>query len=142
MGDGVPRWEIRQDGSADIIRQRIKPYAFSLNAKLAAQQLPEVITDPVRLEVPKKCRELELKLRRELEVELDSGKTLMALTNSKLAMAIRQFASGAVYTGEAGDTSKWEEVHDVKLRYVKTWSTNSRANRSWSSPGSSTRRLA
>jgi SNF2 family DNA or RNA helicase len=119
MGDGVPRWEIRQDGSADIIRQRIKPYAFSLNARLAAQQLPEVITDPVRLEVPKKCRDLELKLRRELEVELDSGKTLMALTNSKLAMAIRQFASGAVYIGEAGDTSQWEEVHDVKLRYVK-----------------------
>jgi SNF2 family DNA or RNA helicase len=118
-GEGVPRWEIRQDGSADIIRQRIRPYAFSLNARLAAKQLPEVIADPVKLEVPKKCREMELKLRRELEVELDSGKTLWALTNSKLAMAIRQFASGAVYTGETGDHSQWEEVHDVKLRYVE-----------------------
>lgn len=118
MGDNVTRWEIRKDGSADIIRQRIRPYAFSLNAKLAAQQLPEVIYDAVRLEVPKKCKEMEARLRAELEVELDSGKTLMALTTSKLAMAIRQFASGAVYVGETGETSLWEEVHDVKLRYV------------------------
>jgi SNF2 family DNA or RNA helicase len=118
-GDRITDWELRQDGSADRIRERIRPYAFSINPKLAAAQLPEVIYDEVKLEVPKRCRELEKKLRQELEVELESGKTLMALTNSKLAMAIRQFASGAVYTGETGDSSQYEVLHDVKLDYVK-----------------------
>jgi SNF2 family DNA or RNA helicase len=108
-------YEIRQDGSIDQIRQRIKPYAFSLRPRQVLDALPKVIPVTHELEVPDKCRKLEAKLQRELEVELDSGKTLTALNNSKLSQAVRQFASGAVYTGEVGDTSQWEELHDIKL---------------------------
>lgn len=112
-------YHLRQDGSADQIRQRIKPYAFSLKPTRVQDQLPKVIPVPIHLEVPEKCRQMEAKLRRELEVELESGKTLTALNNSKLGQMIRQFASGALYTGETGDTSLWEEVHDMKLKALE-----------------------
>jgi hypothetical protein len=46
---------------------------------------------------------MEEKLKEELEVELRSGTTLYALSQSKLGQLIRQFASGAVYTNEAAD---------------------------------------
>jgi SNF2 family DNA or RNA helicase len=116
-GSKYPSWEIRKDGSADEIKRRIKPYAFSISKKLAATQLPEVVFAPMHLKMPQACKTMEEKLREELEVELRSGTTLYALSQSKLGQLIRQFASGAVYTNEA--RTEWEEVHDVKLRALR-----------------------
>jgi hypothetical protein len=115
-GGVTPRWEIRTDGSADAIRTRIRPYAFSINAPLPPGVEPTVMVKEVRLDLPAKVKLMEQRLKVELEVELDSGKTLMALTNSKLAMMVRQFASGALYTDE--ESKAWEEIHDVKLEAV------------------------
>lgn len=109
------QWKLRQDGSDEIIRQRIKGFAFSIDAKLAAAELPEIAYSLRKLEIPEHCREQEARLRRELEIQLDSGTTLTALNNSKLAMTIRQFASGAVYTGLPGDSSQWEVLHGTKI---------------------------
>lgn len=108
-------WVVRGDGSKEQIIERIRPYAFSLK-KPAGIVIPEVIPVELKLELPSHLKEQEATLRRELEVELDSGTNLMALNQSKLGMTIRQFASGAVYTGETGDTDTWEELHDVKVR--------------------------
>lgn len=116
-GAKFPIWEVRKDGSVDAIKGLIKPHAFSISAKLAAAQLPEVVFEPMHLKMPPACRAMEEKLRAELEVELASGATLYALSNSKLGQLIRQFASGAVYTNETRTT--WEEVHDVKLRALQ-----------------------
>jgi SNF2 family DNA or RNA helicase len=114
-GDGRPVWELRQDGSAERIRERIRPWAFSVNPKVAAAELPEVLTIPHQLKLPAGVLARELELRTRLETELESGTTIWALNSSKLAMAIRQFASGAVYTGETGESHLWEELHHVKL---------------------------
>lgn len=116
-GSKFASWEIRQDGSADAIKSRIKPYAVSISKKLAAKQLPEVYMTDLRLKMPMSCRIKEARLREEMEVELDSGTSLYALSQSKLGQLIRQFASGAVYTNEA--RTEWEEVHTVKLQAVK-----------------------
>jgi SNF2 family DNA or RNA helicase len=118
-GDGVPAWELRKDGSADEIRRRIRPYAFSVNPKVAGAELPEVLPDPVQLKLPDRVLAKELELKTQLETELDSGTTLWALNQSKLAMSIRQFASGAIYTGETGESQLWEELHDVKLEALR-----------------------
>jgi superfamily II DNA or RNA helicase len=112
-GMKYPAWELRTDGSADEIRQRVKPYAFSVPKSLAAKELPQVLAKEVKVEVPRSCRAMEEKLRRELEVELASGKTLYALNGSKLQSMIRQFASGALYTNE--ERTAWEVVHEAKL---------------------------
>lgn len=116
-GAKYPVWELRSDGSAEEIRQRIRPYAFSVTKKLAASELPEVVSKEMRLNVPHSCRVMEEKLRAELEVELRSGKTLVALNGSKLAAAIRQFASGAVYTNE--ERTEWEELHTAKVEAIE-----------------------
>lgn len=108
-----PKWELRSDGSADDIRRRIRPYSFSISKRLSTQELPQVAYSEVHVEVPKKCREMEATLRRELEVLLDSGTTLTALNGSSLQQKIRQFSSGAVYTD--ADHGHWEVLHDAKL---------------------------
>lgn len=113
-GAKYPTWELRQDGSAAAIKGLIRPHAFSISQRLAAAQLPEVIFEPTHFKLPPSCRIMEERLRAELEVELASGTTLYALSQSKLGQLIRQFASGAVYTN--ADRTEWEEVHDVKLR--------------------------
>lgn len=114
-GPGRASWELRRDGSDEQILARIRPYAVSIK-KPAGIAIPEVIPVELPLELPARLREQERTLRRELEVELDSGTSIMALNQSKLAMTIRQFASGAVYTGEVGDTSQWEVLHDAKMQ--------------------------
>lgn len=116
-GSRYPQWEVRQDGSTDEIKRRIRPHAFSISKKLAATQLPEVMFAPLRLKMPPACKAMEDKLREELEVELKSGVTLYALSQGKLGQLIRQFASGAVYTNQ--ERTEWEEVHDVKLRALR-----------------------
>jgi hypothetical protein len=116
-GSKYPTWEIRQDGSADEIKRRVKPYAYSISKRIAATQLPEVVFAPLKLKMPERCQRKEAELRAELEVELDSGTTLYALSQSKLGQLIRQFASGAVYTNE--ERTEWEEVHDAKLRALR-----------------------
>lgn len=118
QGDRIG-YEIRQDGSVDRIRELIKPYAFSLKPQRVIDQLPKVIPVTIPLEAPQRCRDMEKKLRREFEVQLDSGMTLTALNQSKMGQAVRQFASGAIYTGETGETDKWEELHDMKLQALR-----------------------
>jgi SNF2 family DNA or RNA helicase len=72
---------------------------------------------PLRLKMPASCRAMEQKLKEELEVELRSGTTLYALSQTKLGQLIRQFASGAVYTNE--QRTEWEEVHTEKLKALR-----------------------
>lgn len=119
----VPRgerytWELRGDGSNEQIAARVRPYAFSIK-KPKGIVIPEVIPVELPLELPARLREQEARLRREFETELDSGTALMALNQSKLAAQIRQFASGAIYTGETGDTSQWEVLHDRKIEALR-----------------------
>lgn len=116
-GSKYPKWELRRDGSEGVIKSLIRPHAFSLPKVLTDKILPKVVMEPTTLKMPASCRAKEQELLDELEVELESGTTLYALSQSKLGQLIRQFASGAVYTNEERTT--WEEVHDVKVRALQ-----------------------
>lgn len=118
----VPRgdrmdWELRKDGSDIHIRERIKPFAFSLQPQSLRDAIPPVYYTPLRLELPPSLKKKELELRKEFETELESGTTLTALNQSKLGQAVRQFASGAIYTDEEGLV--WEELHDIKMQALR-----------------------
>jgi hypothetical protein len=133
-GSKYPTWEVRRDGSVDEIKRRVKPYAFSISKRLARRSSPRRRDHPLRLKMPMSCKVMENRLREELEVELRSGTTLYALSQSKLGQLIRQFASGAVYTNE--ERTEWEEVHDEKLRALRDRIDEMQGEPSWSSRGS------
>ena len=110
------KWTLKPDGSAEEIKRLIKPHAFSLNARLAESELPQVIDNPIDLKMPPHLLEQEKTLRREFELELASGKTITALNNSSLAQKIRQLSSGAVYVaGPEVSPRPWEETHRLKI---------------------------
>lgn len=116
-GIKVPIYQLRPDGSADAIRGLVKPHAFSLPAAVTRKVLPPIVRTALRVKVPAACRAMEAELREKMEVELASGATLYALTQSKLGQLIRQFSSGAVYTNE--DRTEYEVLHDEKLRALQ-----------------------
>lgn len=106
-------WHLRDEAAAKEIHQRVAPYSFSLDERLAAERLPEVRVNPIDLELPKEVRALEAQLASECRAHLASGAELRALSASTLAGKVRQLASGAVYTTPEGED--WEEVHAVKV---------------------------
>lgn len=121
------------DGAKEAITERIKPYAFSFDQKLADGILPRVQVNPIELVLPPKVRDIEAKLANECVAMLESGITLEALNASVKAMKCRQLASGAVYVALQDDTQfpltrlvvgtdermHWEEVHTEKIKALE-----------------------
>ena len=110
-------WELRHPIYEDEIHVRAAPWAFSLDAKLAAEQLPEVLVSPVSMELPASVRKIEQDLEKKCRTELASGASLVALSASTYATKARQLASGAVYiTDEDGHKifAEWQCAGDTK----------------------------
>lgn len=106
-------------GAKEEIKKLVRPYAFSVGGA-QPNTVPRTRVVPLELEVPPEHRAREKQLRDELRVELDSGKTIFALNKSKLATTIRQFSSGAVYTGpDTNPQASWEALHDIKLEALE-----------------------
>ena len=106
-------WRLRDAAAAREIHERVRPYSFSLDEKLAAQRLPEVRVAPVHLAMPSVALELEKQLASECRARLESGEELRAIGASALGMKVRQLCSGAVYL-QPGEPA-WEKVHDAKI---------------------------
>ena len=106
-------WRLRDAAAAREIHERVAPYAFSLDEKLASQRLPEVRVSPVYLPMPSVGLELEKQLAAECTARLASGEELRAIGASALGMKVRQLCSGAVYL-KPGEP-EWSPVHDAKL---------------------------
>lgn len=105
----VKGWSINY-GAAQLIHERIKPWAFSLDAS-DAPPMPEVRFNPIHVDLPKSVRDLSDELARELRVQLASGADLIALSSSTRATKVRQMAGGAVYLADGS----WEDIHSEKL---------------------------
>lgn len=97
-------------GCADLINERVKPFAFSLDPG-DAPPLPPVQVNPIYVPLPAHVKKLADELARELRVELASGRELVALLAGTRASKVRQMAGGAVYH----EDGTWERVHDEKL---------------------------
>ena len=107
-------WRLRDEAAAREIHQRVQPFSFSLDEKLAAARLPRVQVGTVELELPASVRKLEAELAATCRARLESGEELRAIGASALGGRVRQLASGAVYLGE-GDERHFEAVHSEKV---------------------------
>jgi superfamily II DNA or RNA helicase len=99
-------------GAADIIHEKIKPWAFTMD-RGSATGIPPVRMNPIHVELPTAIRDLSEQLASELRVKLASGTDLIALSSSSRAAKVRQLAGGAVYTDDLAE--RWEPVHEAKL---------------------------
>lgn len=75
--------------------------------------IAEPIITTVYVDLPVKARRLYDDMEKKLFIEI-RGHEVEAFSAGAKSMKCLQLANGAVYVGE--DTSKWEEVHDVKLQ--------------------------
>ncbi len=109
VGEHAKVWALNH-GCDELINERIRPWAFSLDPA-DAPPLPPVVVNQVHVSLPRHVRDLSARLARELRVRLASGEDLVALSSGTLAQKVRQLAGGAVYL----DGARWERVHDEKL---------------------------
>lgn len=110
IDEHVKGWSLNY-GAADLIHERIKPWAFSLDTT-DIPRTSEMKFNPIHVELPKSARDLADELGRELRVWLKSGAELIALSSSARSSKVRQMAGGAVYYS---DGVTWEHIHDEKL---------------------------
>jgi hypothetical protein len=100
--------------TARDIHARIKPYAFTLDAR-DAPAMPELRVNAIDTPMPESAQKLAAELASEFQVKLDDGVDLRALSETALATKMRQLTGGSVYT-----TGKnWSVVHDGKLDAVQ-----------------------
>ena len=112
-------WELRRPEDEAAIHARIRPHAYALDERLAADLLPELRVSEVHVELPAKVRKLGDDLTERCVAELESGVSLVAANRSVASAKLRQLASGAVYTDPLDETKPWEELHDLKLGMLR-----------------------
>ena len=112
--NGIPvNWTLLP-GVEGTIHELVKPFSFVLPPQKEVK-LPEVIVNKLPVTMPHKATVEQMELVRELRVKLDGGADLIALQASAMAMKLRQFASGAVYTNKPNDPPVWSFVHGGKM---------------------------
>jgi SNF2-related domain len=104
------KWEPLPASQAEV-QKRIKPFAFTIDPQVGPY-VPLVRVNEVAVELPQVVREQMKVFARQLRVELESKKELVACAASVVAGKLRQFASGAVIL----DKDEWEPLHPEKLR--------------------------
>jgi hypothetical protein len=110
IAEHVKGWAVNF-GAEEMIFERIKPWAFSLDPADAPKW--ELRLNPIHIPLPKDVEKLSEDLSRDLKVQLASGTELVALMAGTRAAKIRQMTSGFVYTDPVLHT--WERIHDHKL---------------------------
>jgi SNF2 family DNA or RNA helicase len=99
-------------GASEKIREAVADITIVVDAD-DVKGLPEVVVRDVEVPLPSKARKLYDDLEREFLVQVDEG-DISAMNAAALTMKLRQIASGAVYTGDAG-AGTWAEVHDARI---------------------------
>ena len=74
--------------------------------------LPPLVENVIRVELPEKARRQYRELEREMFLALDHGKNVEAFNAASLTIKCLQLANGALYTDEGAD---WQEIHTGKL---------------------------
>lgn len=80
--------------------------------------LSEPIVKTVSVRLPAKARQLYRNMERDFYMEV-AGSGIEAAHAAAKSIKLLQLASGAVYT-DPDDTSKWTEVHDVKMQALES----------------------
>jgi SNF2 family DNA or RNA helicase len=111
--DQYTQW-ILKEGADKQIQAAVADITLSLLAE-DYLDLPPVVNNPIRVEIPKSALALYKKLAREYIVE-HGGQTINAVNAAACAGKLAQLANGAVYHDRDGN---WTHVHDAKLEALK-----------------------
>ncbi|MGF2525711.1 SNF2-related protein, partial [Ralstonia pseudosolanacearum] len=122
------RWFRARPGS-DPQKQQIEPLPFAdeqiraaikdITIALEARDyfdLPELIENDIKVEMPSAAMKLYKKMEQEMFVELE-GKPIEAFSAAALSQKVLQIASGALYTDADG---AWSLVHDAKIEALQS----------------------
>lgn len=99
------RWELRDTAEAEI-HELLRDIVYVP----PLMDLPEMVTNPVRVELSPSARDTYKRLKRDFIAEY-SGHTLTAANSAVLNNKLLQLANGAIYY----ETGKYVELHDAKL---------------------------
>lgn len=99
-------------GSDEAIKSRIGDITITMSNR-DYLQLPELITNDIRIELPPKLAKQYADMEKEFLLAFDSGHELEIFNEASLANRCLQFANGACYL--APGSPDWEKIHDLKL---------------------------
>ena len=111
------------EGAAEEIYERLRPYVLQLSAA-DYLEMPELIENVVRVDLPPKARKIYDDLEEELMAEIDEGGLAVALSRASVAIKCRQVASGGLYKQFVADDrpllkrDEWVKLHDAKTDAV------------------------
>jgi SNF2 family DNA or RNA helicase len=103
------------EGAEDKINARIADVTFTLKAEDHIK-MPVLNNNFIKLAMPKKIHALYKELEEEFFIKLEEGIELEVFNKASLAMKLRQFVQGAVYTDKEGH---YEHIHDTKIDALK-----------------------
>lgn len=114
------QWALKS-GAAELIQQQIAPYIFRLDAEDHIK-MPKLITNTIRIDLPKKARRVYDEMEEEMIVEL-GAKVVTAASAGAASMKCSQIANGGLYFGpeENSPSGKrtWNDLHLEKVNAVK-----------------------
>lgn len=105
--DGMGWNWIPRPGTEEAIQRMIRPYVLRMENK----ELPAVVEDVVRVELPEEARRVYDSLEEELIVKLSNGEIVTALSAGTATMKLCQVANGALYA----ENGKAVALHDAKI---------------------------
>ncbi len=111
------------EGSEQEIYKRIAPTVLRLGAK-DHLDLPELVENIVRVDLPDSARKVYQSLEDELFAELDNGSLAVALSTAAASVKCRQIANGGLYRQFDADDrpllkkDEWVHLHDAKTDAV------------------------
>lgn len=114
-----------KDGADEHIYKKVAPYVLRMSAE-EYLDMPELIFNEVRVELPKEARRIYNELEKELFAEIGYDDEIKATNSSVLYGKCQQVANGAVYkdqdplgpilsTRERG----FHDIHDAKIEALK-----------------------
>ena len=120
-GYGGYTW-LLQEGAEERIQRAIAPYTFRLDAK-DYLELPEVVENVIRVELPSKARKLYDEMEEELIVEMDK-KVVTAASQGAARVKCSQIANGGLYHLPVDDDARtgkrtWTDLHTAKIEAVE-----------------------
>lgn len=111
--EGYPYEWIIKDGHDQIIHQSIQDVAISMMKKDYLTNLPDLIHNPIELEMTESERAVYNHLRKEKILPLVDGEVIEASNAAVLSGALLQLSNGAIYANE--EKKEIIELHQHKL---------------------------
>lgn len=103
------------DGAKERIHKLMAPWVIQMKAE-DYLELPELIINPLYVELPKSTREQYEKMEKILRLDFEEGR-VTAVNAGILSSKCRQIACGGIYLD--GEDQKWKNLHFEKAKAVE-----------------------